>query len=267
MLISSPHEVMATIVAYIYKQDPESQRTRHTIARYLVLYYSLAYRNISTKLQRLFPMNESYVNIGLLTKEEHDILLKVPKCATHEIVYQWVIELIRENAGNHNVILNALNAHRANVKQLFKYNEIALPLVYTQTVTIAVYGYFVFALIGHQFYKGEQVSPNYDIYVPVFTLLRFTFNVGWLKVAEYLSQPFGEDDDDIDLCKYLASFCDNVFTIANYTVNHMPLKSWAKDESQMEKIKIAFDNGITRFERMGIIITNNLKKAMACGNV
>ena len=35
-----------------------------------------------------------------------------------------------------------------------------------------------------------------DIYVPVFTILEFIFYFGWMKVAESLINPFGEDDDD-----------------------------------------------------------------------
>lgn len=267
MLISSPHELMGTIVAYVYETDEESQRIRYTIARYLVLYYSMAYKNVSEKLRKLFPTNDSFVSIGLLTQEEHDIISKVPKGISHEIVYQWIIEMVREKSGTHRLILKALNNHRANVKQLVKHNDLALPLVYTQTVTIAVYGFFVFTLIGHQFYKGEPGGTN-DIFFPVFTLLRFIFSIGWLKVAEYLSKPFGDDDDDIDLCNYLSKFCDNVFTIANYAINHKPLKSWAKnDECDTEKMKIAFDQGIIRFERMGQVITKNFKKAIVCKRV
>jgi len=37
-----------------------------------------------------------------------------------------------------------------------------------------------------------------DIVVPVFTILEFLFYMGWLKVAESLINPFGEDDDDFD---------------------------------------------------------------------
>jgi hypothetical protein len=36
---------------------------------------------------------------------------------------------------------------------------------------------------------------NLDLYYPLFLTLQFAFYVGWLKVAETLINPFGEDDD------------------------------------------------------------------------
>ena len=33
----------------------------------------------------------------------------------------------------------------------------------------------------------------------MFTVLQYLFYVGWLKVAEALMNPYGEDDDDFDL--------------------------------------------------------------------
>ena len=43
---------------------------------------------------------------------------------------------------------------------------------------------------------------NFDIYVPIFTLLQFIVYFGWLHVAEVLINPFGEDDEDFD-CNYI----------------------------------------------------------------
>merc|ERR1712055_1173870 len=115
---------------------------------------------------------------------------------------------------------------------LICYGWINIPLVYTQVVTLAVYAYFVACLFGRQYllptqYKvdGNAYVPvakfptvaNWtgtltpganniigydndvaDFYIPVFTVLEYLFYMGWLKVAETLLNPFGEDDDDFD---------------------------------------------------------------------
>lgn len=264
MLISSPHDVMSIIVAYIHESDEESQKIRYIIARYLVLYCALGYRNISSKIRKYFPTNDRYVEIGLLTQEEKEIIDSAPKGVAHEIVYQWILEIVRDKVGNQQVILNNLEAHRSKMKQLGKYNDIALPLVYTQTVTISVYGYFTMAIIGHQFYHLE---PNtFDLYFPFLTMLRFFFGIGWLKVAEYLSKPFGDDDDDIDLCKALSVFGDNVFTIASQPIKNKPWKSWKSgNDVKYEKFKAAFQAGITTYVHMGEVIVRNLKKCCTRG--
>jgi len=84
---------------------------------------------------------------------------------------------------------------------MFAYDWISIPLVYTQVVTIATYTYFFATLMGRQYldpskgYTGHEV----DLYIPVFTVLEFFFFMGWLKVAEQLINPYGEDDDDFEL--------------------------------------------------------------------
>ena len=39
----------------------------------------------------------------------------------------------------------------------------------------------------------------HDFYIPMFTIMQFVFFFGWLKVAETLINPFGDDDDDFDM--------------------------------------------------------------------
>ncbi len=116
-----------------------------------------------------------------------------------------------------------------------------------QVVSLAVYSYFLAALMGAQWvgpteageYKTIYKLPVYqhvvnsannyhhvvnstvnstaseattsasgletagyhglDLYYPFFLTLQFAFYVGWLKVAETLINPFGEDDDDFEL--------------------------------------------------------------------
>ena len=43
----------------------------------------------------------------------------------------------------------------------------------------------------------DQHTP--DFYVPFFTILEFLSYMGWIKVAETLLNPFGEDDEDFQI--------------------------------------------------------------------
>ncbi|XP_006006631.1 bestrophin-3 isoform X3 [Latimeria chalumnae] len=97
-------------------------------------------------------------------------------------------------------IMNEMNKFRSRCSTLFGYDWVGIPLVYTQVVTLAVYTFFFACIIGRQFLDTQQGYGGHDldIYIPVFTLLQFFFYAGWLKVAEQLINPFGEDDDDFE---------------------------------------------------------------------
>lgn len=149
---------------------------------------------------------------------------------------QWSIDVVMKAWKNGEIpadrfasnLQQTLLAMAANNWQLYCYGWISIPLVYTQLVTIAVYAYFLATLFGRQFIKptlytvegfqyikaedqnlpigtpniynkiGLQDGTAMDMYLPLFTILEFVFYFGWLKVAESLINPFGEDDDDFD---------------------------------------------------------------------
>ncbi len=83
------------------------------------------------------------------------------------------------------------------------YSYFSVPLVYTQVVTLAVYSYFITAVVGQQWVENKTIEEGFvnmiDMYFPIFSLLQFFFYMGWLKVAESLINPFGEDDDDFEV--------------------------------------------------------------------
>lgn len=88
---------------------------------------------------------------------------------------------------------------------IVKYVTLLLCYVYFQVVTIAVYSYFITSALGSQWVENKlQAHSNsnisdIDLYFPIFTTLEFFFYMGWLKVAESLINPFGEDDDDFEV--------------------------------------------------------------------
>nr|XP_010336724.2 bestrophin-3 isoform X2 [Saimiri boliviensis boliviensis] len=97
-------------------------------------------------------------------------------------------------------LMTEMNRFRSWCSLLFGYDWVGIPLVYTQVVTLAVYTFFFTCLIGRQFLDPTKgyAGHDLDLYIPIFTLLQFFFYAGWLKVAEQLINPFGEDDDDFE---------------------------------------------------------------------
>ena len=92
---------------------------------------------------------------------------------------------------------------------------------YTQVVTTSVYFYFLAALFGRQFLVPQDEHIDHDIFthtnftsfslklpyasftpdmkVPFFTIMELVAYMGWIKVADSLLNPFGDDDADIDI--------------------------------------------------------------------
>ena len=86
--------------------------------------------------------------------------------------------------------------------------------------TLSVYSYLFASLFAHQFllppenFRDNEVFPTLnitfstvdpfknhspDVYVPIFTILEFIGYMGWIKVAETLLNPWGDDDEDFQI--------------------------------------------------------------------
>ena len=116
------------------------------------------------------------------------------KWATEIMAKAQKEELIKSAPG-YAGIMGKLSNFRSSLGDVATYGHIPVPLVYTQVVTLAVYVYFAVSLIGEQWTMQEKV----DLYYPIFMTVKFLFFFGWLRVAETLYNPFGEDDDDFEL--------------------------------------------------------------------
>ncbi|XP_074488758.1 bestrophin-4 [Sebastes fasciatus] len=204
-----PDRLAALVGGHVRGADEASRLTRRTLMRYANLSGVLIYRSVSTAVYKRFPTMAHVVQAGLMTSEElrHLEDLRSPH-NKFWVPCMWFVSLAlrarTEGRINNDVALTAilaeLNSLRAKCMKLYGYDWISLPLVYTQVATVAVYSFFLACLIGRQFLDPAQGYPGHDLdfYLPVFTLLQFFFYVGWLKVAEQLINPFGEDDDDFE---------------------------------------------------------------------
>ncbi|XP_013996966.2 bestrophin-4 isoform X1 [Salmo salar] len=204
-----PDNLMMVVSGNVHGLDERGRLLRRTLMRYANLSSVLILRSISTRVRRRFPTLEQVVDAGFMTSLEHQQLDGLySDFNKYWMPLTWFTNLasrarqegrVRDDVALR-LLMDELNNYRGKCSLLFHYDWISIPLVYTQVVTLAVYSFFGFCLIGRQFlnpekgYKGHQL----DLYVPVFTLLQFFFYAGWLKVGELIINPFGEDDDDFE---------------------------------------------------------------------
>ncbi|KAM9328418.1 bestrophin-3-like [Pholidichthys leucotaenia] len=204
-----PDRIMFHISSCVQGKDEYGRLLRRTLVRYVNLTSLLIFRSVSTAVCKRFPTMDHVVEAGFMTPEERKVFenIRSPHLK-YWIPVVWFSNLaskarqegrIQDSIDLQN-ILNEMNHFRSWCATLFGYDWVGIPLVYTQVVTLAVYTFFFACLIGRQFLDPSQHYQGHelDLYVPIFTLLQFFFYCGWLKVAEQLINPFGEDDDDFE---------------------------------------------------------------------
>ncbi|XP_038640794.1 bestrophin-2 [Scyliorhinus canicula] len=235
--IPLPDRLMCVISGNVHGTDERGRMLRRTMMRYASLSALLILRSVSTAVIKRFPTMDHVVEAGFMTRDERKKYESLHSPYNkYWIPCVWFTNLAAKGRKEGRIrddnalklLMEELNTFRAKCSLLFHYDWISIPLVYTQVVTIAVYSFFMTCLIGRQFLDPAQGYAGHDIdlYVPVFTLLQFFFYAGWLKVAEQLINPFGEDDDDFET---------NRLIDRNFQVSMMAVDDMYQDLPLMEK--------------------------------
>ncbi|CAD6191947.1 unnamed protein product [Caenorhabditis auriculariae] len=204
------------LATYIRGSDEKSRLLRRNILRYMVLTQVMIFRDISMQVRRRFPTLETVVAAGFMLEAEREkyeeLQLKYNK---YFLPIQWCFTLLYEARTQGkigadvmlNELIKSVSDFRRGLGQLCNFDWVPIPLVYPQVVFLAVRSYFFLCLIARQsvLIDGEPPKDNNPVYplVPfLMTALQFIFYVGWMKVAESLMNPLGEDDDDFE-CNFL----------------------------------------------------------------
>lgn len=205
-----PDSIAVFVSATIHGNDERGRLMRRTIVRYVCVCLTLVLTNVSPRVKKRFPTLDHFVDAGLLLENELAIFQslnqKFPKPSKHWLPIVWASSIVTRARKEGRIrddfavktLIDELNKFRGNCGTLIQYDNISIPLVYTQVVTLAVYSYFISSVMGGQWVQNKS-SSSIDLYFPFFTTLRFFFYMGWLKVAETLINPFGEDDDDFEV--------------------------------------------------------------------
>ncbi|TRY79483.1 hypothetical protein TCAL_13651 [Tigriopus californicus] len=208
-----PDSASVWIATCIHGHDDRGRLMRRTIVRYLNLTYVLTMRLICLPVKKRFPTYDHLVEAGIMLENEKKIIENVEASMTGSHPTYWmplvwagsiVTRARKENRVRDDFsmksLLDKLDQYRGAAGMLINYDWVSIPLVYTQVVTLAVYSFLLSTLMGRQFLDTAKKFPGHevDLVFPIFTFLQFFFYMGWLKVAEALINPFGEDDDDFD---------------------------------------------------------------------
>ncbi|XP_032593066.1 bestrophin-2 isoform X4 [Drosophila grimshawi] len=211
-----PDPIAVFVSSNVHGQDERGRVMRRTIMRYVCLCLTMVLSNVSPRVKKRFPGLNNLVEAGLLNENERTIIEAMnksfPRPSKHWLPIVWAASIITRARKEGRIrddfavktIIDELNKFRGQCGLLISYDTISIPLVYTQVVTLAVYSYFLTCCMGQQWVDGKVVGTSsylnkVDLYFPVFTTLQFFFYMGWLKVAESLINPFGEDDDDFEV--------------------------------------------------------------------
>ncbi|MFH4980865.1 hypothetical protein AB6A40_007574 [Gnathostoma spinigerum] len=204
--ISWPDKLMMMIAACF--PGEENLVLRETVCRWSSLQAVICWRMISVRTLKRFPTLHHLVDSSLMTNEEYQMYMDLD--APHGkwfVPTMWIINIIKREYAKKKIdtiqldmLLKQVYAYREGFAMLLVYDWVKIPLVYTQVVAIATYGYFSICLLGRQpKLDPESMSKEVTILFPVFTTFQLLFYLGWLKVGQYLVNPFGEDDDDFEL--------------------------------------------------------------------
>ncbi|XP_025989330.1 bestrophin-4 isoform X2 [Solenopsis invicta] len=211
MAIPWPDSIAVFVSSTIHGNDERGRLMRRTIVRYVCVCLTMVLTNVAPRVKKRFPTLEHFVDSGLLLENELAIFkslnAKFPKPSKHWLPIVWASSIVTRARKEGRIrddfavktLIDELNKFRGMCGNISHYDTISVPLVYTQVVTIAAYSYFLSTVMGRQWIQNSNSNSTIDLYFPVFATLQFFFYMGWLKVAETLINPFGEDDDDFEV--------------------------------------------------------------------
>ena len=170
---------------------------------------------ISLPVKKRFPTLQHLEDAGILVGKEKKIFEKMDNEVNHPKYWMplvWAGAIVqrarKEEKIDNDFLMQAaierIDTFRGLAGTMLNQDWVTIPLVYTQVVTLAVYSYLASNLMARQFLDPSKDYENHDIdlVIPFFAFLQFFFYMGWLKVAEALINPFGEDDDDFE-CNWM----------------------------------------------------------------
>lgn len=180
-------------------------------SRYVLLNWVLIFRIVCKPLRKRYPTMMSLQTSGFLSLKERiyleDIEDRDGRDTLPLIVSNWLVIFLKEvDRGNcfgrltdcerHVDAVLALKKRGGNV---IKFATNNIPIALVQSVTIAIYCLGFVSVMGHQFSEKNVYTRIISGYFPFLYAMPYFLYYAWLKVGRIAADPFGEDEDDIDI--------------------------------------------------------------------
>ncbi|KAJ8873602.1 hypothetical protein PR048_024420 [Dryococelus australis] len=139
-----PDTIAVFVSSNIHGQDERGRVMRRTIMRYVCLCLSMVFTMNSPRVKKRFPTIEHFVEAGLLTDNEKcimsDLNSKFPRHSKHWLPIVWAASIVTRARKEGRIrddfavktIIDELNKFRGQCGLLLSYDNISVPLVYTQ---------------------------------------------------------------------------------------------------------------------------------------
>lgn len=208
----------------LHKDEKKLKEYKKKIARYCLLAWTMCLTSVSSTFKQEFSNKQKYIEKGLLTEKEFQILAE--GSAEEEdgwtdkwnVPISWATLMLNEGGvrkegfikKDHKQVVKIVGKVQANLIHITEHFENQVPIIMTQAVTIAVWGFLMCGVVSGQDQKDVENAVTTPIGLalilnfPLLQCIKYLLVFAWLRVALYLQNPFdGDDEFGIDLTKRL----------------------------------------------------------------
>lgn len=211
-IMPGTNRAIALFVVSLKDDIPDGQARVDCYIRYVLLMWLLTFRIVCKPLRRRYPNLMSIQNAGFLRENERLLLEKHKeqpggKKTSSLVVYDWLNAILRDTcqksyfvvANDFGRNIDAVQALKKGGGTIVKFASKNIPVALIQAVTIAIYCFGLVSVLGHQITEKHYLTSVLSGYLPLPYALPFFFYYAWLKVGRIATDPFGDDEDDINI--------------------------------------------------------------------
>uniref|UniRef100_A0A0P6FE31 Bestrophin homolog n=1 Tax=Daphnia magna TaxID=35525 RepID=A0A0P6FE31_9CRUS len=191
-------------------------------ARWQLLAWVLTFRLVCRPLRKIYPDLKSLEATGLLTPEERGIMEDPDQTKQSTpcvlVVFDWMLLLLKEtfiqkryfNESNYLKNVDTLMAFKKSCGNVIKFATQNISPALVQAVVLSVYCFGCITVMARMFSKEDApISSAFISYVPVLPAMQFFIYFAWLCFGKAALDPFGDDEDDIDVPQMVKLHIEN----------------------------------------------------------